>query len=425
MVNDLNSNLKYCIELPVFLQNKEISMSKYILLLFVFWFSTANLAPAQGFFSSSSDNPAPLSSTYLLLDKGLQYRITKSINSMYNFDFQTAERDFAVIGFQYPTHPLPDFLMALGYWWRIELDVSNEKYDKIFINYLDKAIDKAEEMLDENKKNKEAAFFLAAGYGFQGRLYSERQSWTKAAWAGRNALKYMEMSRGEAEFNPELLLGDALFNYFSVWIPENYPMMKPVMALFPKGNKALGLKQLEQVAENAFYTRVEAQYFLFRLYASEEKKPNEALRISEYLVSKYPNNPYFHRSYARHLYSVGRWTEAMDESLKILERIESKMTGYESNSGRYAAFFAAQYYDRIGERVKSKEYYLKTISYGEETESQESGYYLHSLVQLGKIATSEKNKPMAKKYFAQVKKYAKRKHPAHQEARDFIKKNKL
>jgi hypothetical protein len=32
---------------------------------------------------------------------------------------------------------------------------------------------------------------------------------------------------------------------------------------------------------------------------------------------------------------------------------------------------------------------------------------------------------MAKKYFAQVKKYAKRKHPAHQEARDFIKKNKL
>ena len=26
-------------------------------------------------------------SGYLLLDKGLQYRITKSINSMYNFDF--------------------------------------------------------------------------------------------------------------------------------------------------------------------------------------------------------------------------------------------------------------------------------------------------------------------------------------------------
>lgn len=400
-------------------------MVKYISLLFVFGTFSASLVSGQGLFSNSDRKEIALSDTYLLLDKGLQYRVTKSINSMYNFDFQTAERDFAVIGFQYPAHPLPDFLMALGYWWRIELDVSNQKYDKIFIKHLDIAIDKAREMLDENKKNKEAAFFLAAGYGFQGRLYSERQSWTKAAWAGRNALKYMEMSRGEAEFNPELLLGDALFNYFSVWIPAHYPMMKPVMALFPKGNKALGLQQLQQVAENAFYTRVEAQYFLFRLYASEEKKPYEALRISEYLVEKYPNNPYFHRSYARHLYSVGRWTETMEVSLSILDRVEAKMTGYESNSGRYAAFFVAQYYDKTGDKVKSKDYYLKTISFGEETESQESGYYLHALVQLGKISLLEKNRPLAKKYFAQVKKYAKRKHPAHQEARDFIKKNKL
>lgn len=400
-------------------------MAKYILLLLVFWIGSSSIVSAQGFFSNTVEKPPSLPETYLLLDKGLQYRVTKSINSMYNFDFQTAERDFAVIGFQYPTHPLPDFLMALGYWWRIELDVSNKRYDQIFINYLEKAIDKATDLLDRDKKNKEAAFFLAAGYGFQGRLYSERQSWTKAAWAGRNALKYMEMSRGEEEFNPELLLGDALFNYFSIWIPENYPIMKPVMALFPKGNKALGLRQLEQVAENAFYTRVEAQYFLFRIYASEEKKPGEALRISEYLVEKYPNNPYFHRSYARHLYSVGRWSETKEVSLQILERIDSKMTGYESNSGRYAAFFVAQYYDKVGDSIKAKQYYLKTISYGEETESQESGYYLHALVQLGKISLGEKDKILAKKYFDKVKKYAKRKHPSHQEARDFIKKNKL
>jgi hypothetical protein len=374
---------------------------------------------------ASSDSMVFAPTKYLLLDRGLQYRITKSINSMYNFDFPTAERDFAVFGYQYPNHPLPDFLMALGYWWRIEVDVSSKRYDALFIKYLDSAIEKAEEMLKADKSNKEASFFLAAGYGFQGRLYSERQSWTKAAWAGRNSLKYMNLSRGEEEFNPELLLGDALFNYFSVWIPQNYPIMKPVMSLFPKGNKELGLKQLEKVAENAFYTRVEAQYFLFRIYASEEKRPMEALRISEYLNSKFPNNPYFHRSYARHLYAVGRIIESKDESLEILNRIDSKWPGYESNSGRYAAFFIAQYYDRMGEKAEAKKYYLRTISYGEETESQESGYYLHALIQLGKIATADKNKPLAKQYFNQVKKYAKRKHPAHQEARDFIKKNKL
>ncbi|WP_233553758.1 tol-pal system protein YbgF [Algoriphagus lacus] len=383
------------------------------------------LSSVQVFGQAGDPVYPPKNSDYLLLDKGLQYRITKSINSMYNFDFPTAERDFAVIMYQYPDHPLPDFLMALGYWWRIELDVTNTRYDDIFIQYLDRANEKAEEMFDENPKNKEAAFFLAAGYGFMGRLYSERKSWTKAAWAGRNALKYMDLSRGEAEFNPELLLGDALFNYFSVWIPENYPLLKPVMALFPKGNKQLGLQQLETVASNAFYTRVEAQYFLFRLYASEEKRPYDALRISEYLHSKFPNNPYFHRSYARHLYTVGRWTEAVEQSYEILNRIDNKQYGYESNSGRYAAFYVAEYHYRVGDRAEAKKYYLKTVAYGEESESQESGYYLHALIQLGKIETAAKNKAQAKKYFDRVKKYAKRNHPAHKEARDFIKKNKL
>ncbi|MEB2780630.1 tol-pal system protein YbgF [Algoriphagus sp. C2-6-M1] len=393
-----------------------------IVMILGIWLTGVSLAQAQ---SVEEDSMLFAPSKYLLLDKSLQFRITKAINSLYNFDFPTAERDFAVLAIQYPDHPLPEFLVALGYWWRIEVDVSNEKYDVTFVKYLDRAIDKATVMFEADETNKEAAFFLAAGYGFQARLYSERKSWTKAAWAGRNALKYMDLSRGEEEFNPELLLGDALFNYFSQWIPENYPLLRPIMALFPKGSKALGLQQLEQVANNAFYTRVEAQYFLFRLYASEEKEPFKALQISEYLHSKFPNNPYFHRSYARHLYAVGRWPEAVEQSEEILARIEAKQSGYESNSGRYAAFFIAQFNDRLGNREEAKKFYLKTLSYGEESESQESGYYLHSLLQLGKMATAEKNKALAKKYFKEVKKYAKRKHPAHQEAREFVKKNKL
>jgi hypothetical protein len=382
----------------------------------------ANLTNAQ---DQPLDQVGKSQSPYLLLDKGLQFRITENVNALYNFDFETAERGFRVMQFQYPDHPLPYFLLGLSTWWKIAPDIENDKYDDLFIQQMDVVIDKADELLDKDPKNKEAAFFLAGAYGFQGRLYSERKSWTRATFAGKNALKYLNLSRGEEELGPELLLGDALFNYFSVWIPENYPLLKPVVAMFPKGNKALGLKQLEDVAQNAFYARIEAQYFLFRLYASEEKQPYKALAITDYLHSKFPNNPYFHRSYARHLYTVGRITEAKEMSEQILQRIDEKWTGYESNSGRYAAFYIAQYYDRIGDQREAKKYYLKTLSYGEESESQESGYYLYSLIALGKMANQEKNKPLAKSYFNQVKKYAKRKHPAHKEARDYIKKNKL
>lgn len=367
------------------------------------------------------DNESP----YLLLDKGLQFRITENVNALYNFEFEKAERGFKVMQYQYPEHPLPYFLIGLSTWWKIAPDVENKRYDDLFIKQMDVVIDKAKKMLDKDSGNKEAAFFLAGAYGFQGRLLSERKSWTKATFAGKNALKYLNMSKGEEELNPELLLGDALFNYFSVWIPENYPILKPVVALFPKGDKALGLRQLEDVAQNAFYARVEAQYFLFRLYASEEKQPYKALAITDYLHDKFPNNPYFHRSYARHLYTVGRISESKEQSEEILKRIDEKWTGYEANSGRYAAFYLAQYYDRVNDRPNAKKYYLQTLSYGEESESQESGYYLYSLIALGKMANEDKNKAQAKEYFNKVKKYAKRKHPAHKEARDYIKKNKL
>lgn len=400
--------------------------------LFVFFIFTSLLpiaVPVQYVYGQmdQSDVVAKIGaeSPYLLLDKALQFRITDAVNSMYNFDFETAERGFQVMRFSYPEHPLPYFLMGLSQWWKIAVDLEDSSYDNLFIRYMDQTIEKAKAMYDADPSNKEAAFFLAGAYGFQGRLYSERQNWTKATFAGKNALKYLELSKGEDELNPELLLGDALFNYFSVWIPQNYPLLKPVLAFFPKGNKELGLKQLEEVAENAFYARVEAQYFLFRLYASEEKSPFKALNITSYLHDKYPNNPYFHRFLARQLYVVGRIEDAKEVSVEILRRLDEKWTGYEANSGRYAAFFAGQYFDRIGESEKAKFYYKRTISFGEETESQESGYHLHALIQLGKLAAADNEKKIAKAYFERVKKYAKRKHPAHKEAREFIRKNKL
>ncbi|WP_215223069.1 tetratricopeptide repeat protein [Echinicola shivajiensis] len=397
-----------------------MQFSKYLLIVLVFLTTVAYGGQIPADSTGLKGNQE-----YLLLNKGLQFRITEAINSMYDFDFETAERGFAVMSYNYPNHPLPYFLMGLSQWWKIIPDTENKQYDDLFFKFMDETIAKAEDLLEEDAGNKEATFFLAAAYGFKGRLLSERESWTATAFAGKNALKYMEMSKGEEELSPELLLGDALYNYFSVWIPENYPLLRPVMSLFPKGDKALGLRQLEEVAKNSFYARVEAQYFLFRLYASEEKRPFDALQITDYLHNKYPHNPYFHRFYARQLYALGREAEAKEVSEEILEAIENGKTGYEANSGRYAAFFVAQFYHKNNRLNEAKKYYIKTAEFGEESENQESGYYLYALLNLGKISAKQNNEEEAKEYLKKVKKYAKRKHPVHKEARDFLKKNKL
>ena len=361
----------------------------------------------------------------LLNDINIQVDATNALNDLYNFKFEKAKVKFNEIRSNYPWHPLPYFLLGLSEWWKIMPDQNNKAYDKIFYAYMDTTIAVCENLLEKRKEYEvEASFFLAASYGFVGRLESteERKNWTKSAFAGKNALKYLEISKGKGQLSPELLFGDALFNYFAVWVPENYPILKPVLAFFPDGDKELGLKQLREVANNAFYTRTEAQVFLMMILNSYENDRVRALQIGEYLYKTYPDNAYFHRYYARLLYSNGKYTSCERISKKLLQRIDSGKVGYEHNSGRYAGFFLGQIYQTKRQNEQAREYYRTAIRHSELSKAFTSGYHLFSRLYLGKILKEEGEDEEAKKHFKLIKKYAKRSHRTHKEARKELRK---
>ncbi len=356
----------------------------------------------------------------LLNDLGVQLECTEALNDLYNFKFEDAEKQFQYLRNKYIWHPLPYFLMGLIEWWKIMPNTKDKSHDEIFVAYMDTTISVAEVLFDKYPEYKvEASFFLSAAYGFKGRLYSdeERKNWGKAASAGKSALNYLEESKSKQHLSPELLFGDALFNYFSVWVPENYPSLKPILWFFPKGDKALGLKQLKEVSYNAFYTRTEAMMWLMRILNSYENDQPQALQISEYLNQTYPDNPFFHRYYARILYSTGRFTLAEPVCKNILTRIDSAQLGYEATSGRYAAFYLGEIYDARKNLSEAKKYYQLCIRFAEEIKATESGYYLYSMIALGEIAEKQGNKAEAKKYFKEVKKKASRKDEAYKSAK--------
>jgi len=360
----------------------------------------------------------------LLTDRKIQIESTQAVNDMYNFKFDRAEMQFRWIRQKYPDHPLPYFLLGLSEWWKMMPNLNDETWDEGFLNYMDEAIEKAEVLHEGEDSRIEASFFLAACYGQKGRLYSERGSWGKAANAGRLALKYHKESKGMHDLSPEFLFGDALYNYYSVWIRENYPLLRPIMIPFPKGDKQLGIDQLRIVAGNAFYTRIEAQLFLMRILALDENDERSALVISEYLHDNYPDNPYFHRFYARLLYANGRREQMEKECLEILQRIEEGLPGYEANSGRYAGFFLGQYSESRRKISDAKFYYGLTKKFAEEIGANESGYYLYSLFSLARIADSEEDYEIAEAYLNQIRKNSKRKDPINKQVRAYQKMRK-
>ncbi|MEQ9116846.1 tol-pal system protein YbgF [Fulvivirga sp.] len=359
----------------------------------------------------------------LIADMQLQIDINQAMNDMYNFKFKKAEQEFKYFKKKYGWHPLPYFLLGLSEWWKIMPNVSNKAHDDKFLAYMDTVILISERLREIPKHEVEASFFLAAAYGFIGRLHSseERKNWTKSAFAGKNALNYMQESQGYHDLSPELLFGDALYNYFRVWVPENYPLLKPLLTFFPKGDKELGIKQLKEVSYNAFYTRTEAMVFLMRILGGLENDKPRALQISEYLHETYPDNPYFHRYYARLLYTSGRFSSTKPVAESILTKIDSGMLGYEGTSGRYAAFFLGQIAETSKEYEKAKVYYKRAIEFSEDIEATDTGYYHYSLLSLGDIYRNEGNEKQAKEYYKKVKKTAKRKDKVHELARDHMK----
>ena len=362
--------------------------------------------------------------TMLLSNMNVQIEATQAINDLYNFKYEDAERQFRFLKYKYRGHPLPFFLLGLSEWWKIMPNIDNTEYDEKFMSLMDTTIQVAERLYENDSTKIEGAFFLSAAYGFKGRLLSERKSWRKAASAGKNALKYLEVSKGKHDLSIELLFGDALYNYFSVWIPENYPLLKPILIFFPKGDKELGIEQLREVSNNAFYTRTEAQIFLMRILRSDNIDANGSLQIAEYLATTFPDNSYFQRYYAMSLYTSGRHIRLKPVAHDILSKIDSGMTGYGATAGRYAAFFLGQIHEKNQEFDTARYYYQRAVEFGEEIEAYETGYYLFSLLHLAQYADNDGDTKKMKEYLKLIRKHAKRKHPAHKEAREYLRNRK-
>ena len=365
----------------------------------------------------------------ILTNVDIQIEATAAINKMYNFEFKEAEKEFNWLVQEYGDHPLPVFLKGLSLWWKIDSysgisDLSKtdslDRLDENFIKIMDKAISLSQNIYEKGNKI-DGAFFLAASYGFKGRLLSERRKWRASALAGMNALRYLKEIRKDDLMIPEISFGNGLFNYYSVWISERYPLLKPIIKLFPDGDKQKGIVQLNNAGNNSFYTRTEAQYFLTRIYSSENDI-NKALYLSKYLFETFPDNSIFHKFYNQLLYRSSSFSLCEMQSLKIIENFNKKKKGYYDNDIRLAHFFLGEIYLSRRDNDLAIHHLNKSLFYSEKFKNQKLGYTIYSNFLLGKIHFDRGEINKSKFHFKKVIKLTKRKNDLNQKSKGYIKK---
>jgi tetratricopeptide (TPR) repeat protein len=97
------------------------------------------------------------------------------------------------------------------------------------------------------------------------------------------------------------------------------------------------------------------------------------------------------------------------------------MPGYEGVSGRNAAYILAFYNMNYHHNYDlAAQYYQKAIDYSVKTNSLSAGYYVSSLIGMGKIAESKKNYDEALKYYKLADDRAERKSGQDKEAKAAI-----
>jgi hypothetical protein len=363
---------------------------------------------------------------WLLLDKDIQLELDGAVQNLYNFKYDKAEKQFRSLRRRYPHHPMPYFLLGLSTWWKImPTNFQTKQYDKIFYAYMDTANTYSEQLAKADPKNYEAYFFLSAANGFDARLNAERHNWRKATVSSKRSLNYLQKSREANGLSPEFLFGEALFNYYAVWIPENYPLLKPVLLFFPKGDKKLGLDQLRNVATNGFYTSVEAKVFLMRILHNEEHQTSAAFPVAQGLARKYPDNGYFERFYAYLCFDQAQFAECERVSRDILEKINVGMPGYEASSGRYASYFLGYLMQfKYRDLTKAKDFYQRCIVFAESNGETEGGFYLFANASLAKLADQANDAAAARRYYTVVADKADHKSTQYKEAKTWLKKHK-
>ena len=329
--------------------------------------------------------------------------ITAGVDQIYSIKFAQAQQTFSIVQKEYPNHPAGKFFTAMIDWWKILIDLDNESMDDKFYDKLDEVIDQCDDLLDKNPNNVDALFFKGGSLGFEARLLAIRESWFKAALDGKDALPLVYKAYELDPKNVDVQLGFGIYNYYAEVIPQKYPVVKPFMAFFPSGNKEKGLKQLENVAYNGKYAKIESRYFLMTLNFQYEENYAEALKYGKMLIEQFPDNPQFERYYGAIYVRKNDYTSAVKIFRDVLDKCNKGLTGYNERARREANYYIGQDYMNRNIADSAKTYFSKSEQLSRKIDDDEpSGFLLNAVLYLGMLNDQLGNRAEAIKYYKEV-----------------------
>lgn len=332
------------------------------------------------------------------------YLLDKGINYLYHIKFDSAKIQFDEFIKQNQNAPEGYFFDAMLEWWKINLDKNNESNDESFYTKVNKTLEVCDNILDKSNNDFRATFYKGGVLGYRGLLKSLRESWLKAAEDGREALNLLEKASEMQPRNKDAQLGIGVYNFFAEYIPDKYPITKPLMLIFPKGDKIKGLMQIKETTADSRFAKTEANYILAYLYLNYERNFVEALNYSEKLFNEFPENSVFEKYVYTSYVGLKKYDDAINGWKNILIKGENKQTGYDNKF----ILREANYYISVSlfniRRIEEAEWYLKNCeNVNKEIDKDEtSSFTANTYMLLGNYFDKKGDRDKAVYYYDKV-----------------------
>jgi hypothetical protein len=236
--------------------------------------------------------------TVLISSGGLQAQILRDSASLklvkeatgyvYNMQFDDAVSVCNKINDIYPDHPVVLLLKCMiSYWQNFPLTATSPNRVS-FEGYLHKCIEKC-----ENYKPEDEAEYILATQCARGLLllfYADNDLNSKVFSLAKNSYRYMRRAFEFTQTFPDFYFFTGLYNYYREAYPEAHPFYRPLLILFPRGDRTKGLKELQTAFEKSIFMQSEASYFLSSNYKYFENNYQKASVFSKALYRRYPAN---------------------------------------------------------------------------------------------------------------------------------------
>lgn len=326
-----------------------------------------------------------------------------AVDSIYNFNFDGADKALSDWKKQYPDHPLWMLFEGMQLWWQVLSDLEDTSHDEQFYQMMKKADYQAGKLLHQQRDHADGLIIRAITNGYMARQYANRGEWITSVNYGRKAMNAHDYL---IELQPELddlKLAEGLKLYYTAYIPEEYPIVKTVSWALPSGDKQKGLRLIRQASEEAVFARAEAQYFLGNINYNYEYNYEVAVKSFEKLQSQYPDNNYYARLLVKSYFKQQRYDDALALIEQALQKWRSEDLPYQHVLQEELLTWKGRILEERNKSSRALESYQQAFAQGKSLPNTTNrSFYVIAGYQAGKILFNQQKFDEAKSYLKKV-----------------------